>query len=117
MARSLALVVVSAAAALAAGSFAHGATAGQLCPSFSKSGLTYQWETVGTGWTCTSAKPWIVKLSGDRVAAVAGKVTLKNGPSGFKCYASLTHKGRASGGLCFKGTLAFPKSGFTWNGT
>jgi len=59
------------------------ARAGKLCPSFKQ-----------TGWTCASTKPWIVKLSSDRV-----HVGIAN---------------RATAGQCFKGTLAFPRSGFAW---
>lgn len=109
-------VLLALGAALAAAS-ARAAPTGQICASFSHGGLTYHWETVGTGWTCSSAKPWVVKLSGDRVGAAAGSIKLTNGPKGYHCYASLAHKGYASGGLCYAGTLAYPKSGFTWNGT
>jgi hypothetical protein len=115
--RKLAPVAVAAVAALASTPAVHAARAGQLCKPFKLAGLTYRWETVGSGWTCASAKPWVVKLSADRVRSSGSNVPLTNGPKGFHCYATLTHKGRASGGLCYKGTLAFPKSGFTWNGT
>jgi hypothetical protein len=108
-------VLALGAAVIAASSRA--ATTGSLCPAFAHGGLTYHWETVGTGWTCWSARPWVVKLSSDRVGAAAGSVKLTNGPKGYHCFASSTHKGYASGGLCYAGTLAYPKSGFTWNGT
>ena len=117
MIRKLALFLVALTASIAAASSVHAASAGQLCPQFTKSRLTYHWETAGTGWTCASAKPWVVKLSGDHVGSATGNVPLTNGPKGYHCYATLTHKGLASGGACFKGTWAFPRSGFTWNGS
>ncbi len=116
MIRKLVPLLVALTASVAAASAVHAASAGQLCKPFRSSGLTYRWDTVGSGWTCGSAKPWVVKLSRDHVGSAAGNVSLKNGPKGYHCYATLEHKGYASGGVCYKGTLAFPKSGFTWNG-
>jgi hypothetical protein len=114
---SMAFVPLFAATVLVATSNVPATAAGKLCPKFSKSGLTYQWEVVGTGFTCASAKKWVVKLSNDHADTSKGKVALTNGPKGYHCFASLDTKGLASGGLCYKGTLAFPKSGFTWNGS
>ncbi len=96
---------------------ATASAAGKVCPSFRASGVKYQWETAGTGFTCASAKHWLVKLIKDRADTSNGEVALKNGPKGYHCFATLDQKGYASGGLCYKGTVAFPKSGFTWNGT
>jgi hypothetical protein len=90
---------------------------GKVCPAFQAAGLKYQWETAGTGFTCASAKHWVAKLIKDHADTTSGEVALRNGPKGYHCFASLDTKGRASGGLCYKGTVAFPKSGFTWNGT
>ena len=116
MIRKLVPLLVALAAFVAAAASADAAPAGQLCPSFKSNGLTFRWETAGTGWTCGSAKPWVVKLSGDRIASVGGNVKLTNGPAGFHCWGTIAKKGFAAGGACFKGTWAYPKSGFTWNG-
>jgi hypothetical protein len=105
------------AASLAGSATAHAATAGKVCRTFKTAGLRVQWETAGTGWTCGSAKPWVVKLIDDHVKpSAAGNVPLKNGPRGYHCFAVFEKHGHVSGGLCYLGTLAFPKSGFTWNG-
>jgi hypothetical protein len=74
-------------------------------------------ETVGTGWTCKSAKKRITKLSHDKVGVVNANVKLKNGPHGLHCFANpLSRGGRATAGDCIKGTIAYPKSGFAWTG-
>jgi hypothetical protein len=91
--------------------------AGKVCPTFSASGLKYTWETAGTGFTCDSAKRSLVKLLKDKVDTSSGKVALTNGPKGYHCFATNDQKGSASGGICYKGTLAFPKSGFLWSGS
>ena len=112
----LAALFAVALVSLVAASVAGAAHAGQVCPSFKHNGRTYNWETVGTGWSCASAKPWVVKLSGDRVHVGTKNVPLSNGPRGYHCYATLfSHGGRATSGTCFKGTVAFPGSGFAWN--
>jgi len=117
--RGAAVLAIAATAALAATSAVRAAPEGKVCPSFSKSGKTYHWTTVGTGWTCTSAKPWVVKLIGQHVRRAAdGRYPLANGPSGYHCYSSFQDKrGYSIGGLCYLGTLAFPKSGFQWLGS
>ena len=110
-------LVVVASLSLAAASTVGAARAGQVCPSFKQNGRIYRPETIGTGWTCASAKPWIVKLSGDRIRRSTANVPLTNGPRGYHCFATpLSRGGRATSGTCFKGTLAFPKSGFAWLG-
>ena len=115
--RKLATLFVVASACLAAASTAGAARAGQVCRSFTQGGRTYKSETLGTGWTCSSAKTWIVKLSSDHVHVVSTNVPLTNGPSGYHCFASPPSRGgRAANGSCIKGTLAFPKSGFAWLG-
>ena len=116
MNRKLATLFLIAAACLASASTAAATRTGQVCRSFTHDGMTYRFETIGTGWTCGSAKTWIVKLSGDRVAAAAENLPLKNGPRGYHCFATLARAGRASAGTCIKGTIAFPKSGFGWIG-
>jgi hypothetical protein len=111
-------VVIAAvlAASLVAATSSHAASAGKICPTFKLGGLKVQWETAGTGWSCTSAKTWVVKLMHDHVKPAPGNVPLKNGPRGFHCFAVFEKKGLVAGGLCYLGTLAYPKSGFTWNG-
>ena len=116
MIRKLATLGVAVTACAGAASAVHATPAGKICPSFKGNGLTYHWETAGTGWTCASAKPWVVKLSNDRIRSIGGSVSLTNGPRGYHCYGTIAHKGLAAGGACFKGTWAYPKSGFTWNG-
>jgi hypothetical protein len=113
----LAMLVVMASACLAAASTAGAAPAGHYCPSFSKGGLTYR-LFISNGLTCGYGKTWAVKLSSDRVTVDPNvqNVPLSNGPSGFRCFARARTKGHASAGLCYKGSLAFPKSEFTWLG-
>jgi hypothetical protein len=62
-------------------------------------------------------RTWVLKLIKDPVDTTTGKVALHNGPKGYHCYATQDAKGHASVGTCYKGTLAFPKSGFLWNGS
>jgi hypothetical protein len=114
-----AVLAIAATAALATGSVVRAAPAGKICPSFSKSGKTYHWTTVGTGWTCASAKPWVVKLSGERARKAAdGRYPLANAPKGYHCFSSFQDKrGYAIGGACYLGTLAYPRSGFQWLGS
>lgn len=111
-----ALVAAAVAASLAGATTSHAASAGKICPAFKTSGLKVQWETAGTGWSCTAAKKWVVKLIHDHVKPAVANVPLKNGPKGYHCFASFEKKGLVAGGLCYLGTLAYPKSGFTWNG-
>jgi hypothetical protein len=106
MTRTLAVLAVIAAACLAAA-----ATAG----ARTHSGKSFFLETIGDRWTCSSAKSWAVKLMGDKVPqSVTRSVPLKNGPAGYHCFALPGSHGRATDGTCFKGTLAFPKTGFAW---
>jgi hypothetical protein len=97
---------------------APAAQTGHSCPSFSKGGLTYH-LFISNDLTCASAKTWALKLSGDVVTVdpKVQNVTLSNGPSGYKCFARARTKGHASAGLCYKGSLAFPKSEITWLGS
>ena len=112
------LSVVLVAVTLAVVSTAGATRTGQLCPAFTVSKLKVQGETVGTGFTCASYKSWVTKLMADKVKVAAGDIPLTNGPKGLHCFAtSETKKGYVSGGLCYKGTLAYPVSGFTWNGS
>jgi hypothetical protein len=109
-----AAVVVFAALAIPALSAGSASAKAEVCPTLTVSGAKYSWETVGTGYTCGSAKPWVVKLVKESVDTSAGKATLTNGPKGLHCFATDDEKGHASAGTCYKGTLAFPKSGFAW---
>jgi hypothetical protein len=108
-------------AALAAGSALLGSAAvgraapadNAICRPFTLGGEKIQWEVVGTS-TCAASKPWILKLYKDHVKS-AGSVVLHNGPAGYHCNATQENaKGHVVGGVCYKGTLAFPKAGFTW---
>jgi hypothetical protein len=112
-----AVLALVATAVLAAVSEVPAAAAGKVCPSFSQSGLKYFSETVGSGFTCNTAKTWVLKLSKDPADTTAGRVALHNGPKGYHCVATKDAKGHASVGACYKGTLAFPKSGFLWSGS
>ena len=115
MKHKLVFLVVVAALSLAAASTAGAAHTGQVCRPFKQGGHTYTWETIGTSWTCTSAKPWVVTLIGDRAHVVSKNVPLTNGPRGYHCSANPgSRRGRATDGACFKGTIAFPISGFAW---
>lgn len=101
--------------ALAATSVAKAApSANQICPTFTKSGVKYQWEVIGNV-TCTKAKVWILNML---AAHVAGQSyvheKIPGSPKGFHCYATLVQKHQARDGICYTGTLAYPNNGFTW---
>jgi hypothetical protein len=113
MRRSLVILAV-AAACLAAGSTVGVSRAAAVCSTFTQDKLTYHSETLGTGWSCSSAKTWIKKLSKDHVNVVSTNVPLTNGPTGLHCFATVGSHGHATSGDCIKGTIAFPKSGFAW---
>ena len=87
-----------------------------VCPSFKTAGVKLQWSVVGTGWTCSSAKKWVSKLVGEKVATSQAKVTFTDGPKGFHCQGASDDTGHVTAGACYKGTAAFPKSGFQWFG-
>ena len=114
---AVAVLALVTTAVLAALSDVPATAAGKVCPSFSNSGLKYFSETVGSGFTCNTAKTWVLKLSKDPADTTTGQVALHNGPKGLHCVATQDAKGHASVGACYKGTLAFPKSGFLWNGS
>jgi hypothetical protein len=49
-----------------------------------------------------------------RAAAVCPSFK-QGGPRGYHCFAEPdSRRGRATSGTCFKGTLAFPGTGFAW---
>ncbi len=115
MNRKLALLVVVAVASLAAASTAGATHTGQVCRSFKQNGHTYTLVTVGTSWSCAAAKAQAGKLIGDRIHNGIKNVPLTNGPRGLHCMATPNStRGHATAGVCFKGTFAFPGTGFSW---
>jgi len=89
--------------------------AAQVCPAFTQGRLIFKSETLGTRWTCASAKTWIAKLSRDKIRHSTSNVPLSNGPKGYHCFAEPSSKGgRATDGTCFTGTIAYPGTGFAW---
>jgi hypothetical protein len=109
------VLAIAVTAALGTPSLVRAAPTAQLCRPFKAGGLTFRSETLGTGWTCSSARSWISRLSQDRVRVTTRNVALRNGPSGYHCIATPNSRGgRATSGACFKGTIAFPGSGFAW---
>jgi hypothetical protein len=108
-------VVISTTAILANGAAVQAAPAAQICGSFKEGGLTFKSFTLGTRWTCSSAKSWIIKLSADKVQTTTHNVALTNGPHGYHCLATTGSRGgRATAGTCFTGTVKFPGNGFAW---
>jgi|1185.fasta_scaffold132818_2 hypothetical protein len=89
----------------------------QVCPPFSSAGLQYSSETIGSGFTCATAKRWVLKLSKEPVAPSFGRVALRNGPKGYHCYGAPNPDRHASVGSCYRGKAASPKSVFLWNGS
>ncbi|HSP73800.1 MAG TPA: hypothetical protein VLN26_15590 [Gaiellaceae bacterium] len=123
----VAVLAIAVAASPAAASAASAAPAGgKVCPPLTgrtwhslykgRSGTRYQWSVIGS-FTCASAKPWVAKLINDRARSADGaNVVLHNGPGGYHCYATVPDKdGYAATGACFRGTWAYPGSGFSWN--
>jgi hypothetical protein len=79
-----------------------------------KSGHKYKWEVIGTAFTCGSAKHWVLKLLATHVRGT-GRVALHGGPRGYHCVGSLIDaKGYPYWGMCYQGTVAFPKNGISW---
>ena len=87
-----------------------------VCPSLTSAGVKVQWSVVGSGWTCSSAKKWVVKLVGEPHAKSAAKVSFTDGPKGYTCSGAADQTGHVTAGACYKGTLAHPTSGFQWFG-
>lgn len=111
----IAAVLLLAGAVLGSASIGRAAvTDNSTCHSLKLNGQKIQWEVIGS-WTCAKAKPWLVKMDADHVSAQLGRVPLHNGPAGYHCFATReTASGKVIDGVCYLGTLAFPKSGFTW---
>jgi hypothetical protein len=79
-----------------------------------KSGNKYKWEVIGTAFTCRNAKHWVLKLLAEHVRGT-GRVPLHGGPSGYHCVGSLLDaRGYPYWGMCYQGTVAFPKNGISW---
>jgi hypothetical protein len=113
--RGVVAVAISASAILANGAAVRAAPTAQICGSFKEGRLTVKSFTLGTHWTCSAAKSWIVKLSADRVRVTTRNVSLTNGPRGYHCIATVgSEGGRATSGTCFTGTVKFPGDGFAW---
>jgi hypothetical protein len=91
-------------------------TKAEACKPFTKDGVKIQWSTVGTGFTCASAKATVMKLSSEHFTPTDKKVKLTGGPKGYHCFGTPDHTGRTTIGACYLGTVAFPKSGFQWFG-
>ena len=101
-------------ASFAAATAARAAASGQVCKTFSASGVKVEWSAIGNV-TCAKAKPWLTKILAGR-GKPGVKAVLKNVARGFKCAATDDSKGRPSVGACYTGTPAFPKNGFQWFG-
>ena len=107
-------MLIAVGAALAAASVGGAAPTAAFCGSMKVSHAKIHYETLGDGWTCSSAKTWIVKLAADHVAPSNHNVPLTNGPRGYHCVATPRTQKFAVSGACFKGTIRFPRSGFGW---
>jgi hypothetical protein len=115
MIRYLAALALVATTCLSAASIGNAARAAAVCKSFKSGGLTYSSETLGSSWSCSAAKTWILKLSKDSIKHSSKNVPLKNGPHGLHCFATPNSVGgHATAGSCIAGTIAFPKTGFAW---
>jgi hypothetical protein len=107
--------LLAVAAALAVSAPAQAASSP--CKSVTKYGRTYRWSVVGAAFTCGSARPYLLRVIAGAAPAGTGVLKLKHGPRGYKCESGyLDAKRRPLAGACFKGTLAFPVSGFQWLG-
>jgi hypothetical protein len=112
---AIAIVAIFALAALGAAKAQATSTTGELCKSFSVSGAgKIQWSAIGNV-TCQTAKPWLLKILGKHGTPDA-QAKPTNGPKGFHCRATNNAKGVPSVGVCYTGTIAFPKNGFQWFG-
>ena len=107
-------ILIALGAALAAASGGAAAPTAAVCGSLKVSRVKINYETLA-GWTCSSAKTWIVKLAADHVAPSNHNVRLTNGPRGYHCFATPLRRGSwARSGTCFTGTITFPGKGFAW---
>jgi len=110
-----AVLCAGALASLGAASVANAApAANQICPTFTHAGVKYKGEVIGNV-TCSNAKSRIVKMLS---AHVPGRSyvnePIPGAPKGFRCNTTLVQNHQARDGICYTGTLAYPKNGFTW---
>ncbi len=100
------------------------ATPGPLCPgkltgpawahlTTGASGSHYETSTLGGGWTCTTATPWVKKFITE---SVPRRTTLNrlSGPKGYTCKALADKQGKAFSGSCLK-LSGGAVSGFSWS--
>ena len=114
--RGVIVVAISVAVILVNGAAVRAAPTAQVCGPFKQGRLTFKSFTLGTHWTCSSAKSWIIKLSVDKIQVTTRNVPLTNGPRGYHCLATTGSKGgQATAGTCFTGTITFPGNGFAWS--
>ena len=101
--------------ALAATSVAQaGHMANQSCPAFRQSGVKYQAVVIGNV-TCANAKGWLLKMLTARVFGQSFvHEPIPGAPKGFHCFTSVVKNHVAHDGICYTGTFAYPKNGFTW---
>jgi hypothetical protein len=112
------VLAISVTAALTTASAVRAEPAAQVCPKFSHGRLTFTSETLGNSWTCAAAKSWILRVANDRIRHSSRNIPLRNGPRGYHCIATpVSRGGHATSGACFKGTIAFPGTGFAWDGS
>ena len=111
-----AFVVIAVAAALGLASAVRAApAANEICPSFTLNGHKIQWEVIGT-WTCKTAKPWVVRLDADHGTTTGRPSAAPQRPNAVSLLRNprSCERPRHRQPCCYLGTLAFPKSGFTW---
>ena len=123
MTRTVTALTIAVAVMLCLAATATPATsANSVCPKLTgqtwhkdgKSGNKYNWEVIGTAFTCGNAKHWVLTMLSKPVRGT-GRVPLKGGPSGYHCFGSmLDAKGYPYWGICYQHTLAFPKNGISW---
>jgi hypothetical protein len=118
------IFILAVSATLLLASTATPATAeNKICPTltghtwhaYGKSGKKYNWEVIGTAFTCGNAKHFVLKLQSRHVHGTS-RVPLKGGPSDYHCVGTMIDsKGYPYGGVCYQHSLAFPKNGFSWS--
>jgi hypothetical protein len=121
--RAIALILAASAALFLAATAAPATAENKVCTPLTgytwhhggKSGNKYNWEVVGTAFTCGNAKRWVLKLLAESVSGT-GRVPLHGGPSGYHCIGNLLDaKGHPYYGMCYQHTIAFPKNGISWS--
>ena len=88
--------------------------ANQVCPSFTKAGVKYNWEVVGNV-TCSQGKTWLLKLIAAHLSGQGYvKAKIPGAPKGFHCFSGYLKNGHAQHGACYTGTFAYPGNGLLW---